>query len=146
MIDQINSYVRQHTSRGECQCGRCVDKMPDRDAPPHSVNVHFFWVSSINDPDKYFLRTLLSEHYPDRERLRKGPGYIELGGVLGDQSIALRLIGLGGILGLWEVVTPASLGITGDAAKDLAGKGFVYCSGLKENKAEVDNPRSPQVP
>lgn len=60
------------------------------------------------------------------ERLAQGPSYIELGGWIGDQALALQFMGLGERLGLWKVVTPRSLGITDhEAAANLMGAGFV---------------------
>lgn len=125
-------YIIAHTQRGECQCGNCVDKGPARPAPDHSVNVHFFWVSRRGDPTKGALRTLLETEYPDLERLKAGPSYIELGGVLGDQGLALQLIGLGGLVGLWSVITPeTTLRLSGAEADELAGAGFVMAGGFK---------------
>lgn len=127
---KLIEYIESHTRRGECQCGKCFDKGPDRPAPEHSVNVHFFWVSAQNDPTAEDLRTLLEAEYPQIDRLKQGPSYIEMGGALGDQGIALRLIGLGGILKLWTVVTPAMVGITGEDADGMAGAGFVMAGGM----------------
>ena len=125
-------YIANHTTRGECQCGRCCDTRPDRDAPRHSVNVHFFWVAVQNNPTKDELLALLRAEYPQLDRLAKGPSYIEMGGALGDQGLALQLIGLGELVGLWKAITPASLGLTGEQANELAGKGFVMAGGNQE--------------
>lgn len=130
MLNKLIDYITSHTERGECQCGKCCDKGPDTPAPEHSINVHFFWVSSKNNPNAEELRALLEADYPELERLKGGPSYIELGGVLGDQGIALMLIGLGGILKLWPVITPEVMGITGAEADSMAGIGFVMAGGL----------------
>lgn len=62
----------------------------------------------------------------DVTRLAQGPSYIELGGWIGDQGLALSLMGLGERLGLWNVVTPRVLGITDqEKAANLMGMGFV---------------------
>ena len=124
MEDLIN-YIVDHTSRGECQCGVCIDKGPDREAPSHSVDLHFFWVSAREEPSASELRELLRINYPDLDRLQGGSSYIELGGILGDQGIALRLIGLGHLLGLWQALTPESMGMTGSMADQMAGMGMV---------------------
>ncbi len=39
---------------------------------------------------------------------------------------------LGQVLGLWRVITPVDLGITGAKAMDAAGLGYVMLSGYKE--------------
>lgn len=129
-MKELIEYIQTHAQRGECQCGQCVDKLPDTPDPEHSVNVHFFWVSPINNPQKEDLKRLLLANYPDLEGLGSGPSYLQMGGALGDQGLALMLIGLGKIVGLWEAITPASFGITGPEAKQMAGSGFVMCSGM----------------
>lgn len=67
------------------------------------------------------------------EELKGGPSYITLGGWLGSQDQALRFIALGKHLEMWDVITPATLGVTGAEADQMAGVGFVYCGGLKES-------------
>jgi hypothetical protein len=64
--------------------------------------------------------------------LRGGPSYIALGGWLGDQTLAFQYLALGAYHGLWDVVTPSTLGITGSAAMDIAGRGMVMASGLRD--------------
>jgi len=130
-MDELIQYIRKHTSRGECQCGRCADKGPDRPAPKHSVNVHFFWVSAVGEPTKEELRALLERGYPNFERLQAGPCYIEIGGEIGDQQLALLLIGLGGLGGLWQVIIPETVGFTGEEASRMAGHGFVMPGGFQ---------------
>lgn len=125
-------YIQTHTERGECQCGKCFDKQPDREAPVHSVDVHFFWVSKRGEPTAQELRVLLEAEYPDVARLRGGPSYIEIGGVIGDQGLALRLIGLGELVGLWKAITPKTIGAEGEQAAQMAGSGFVMAGGMKE--------------
>lgn len=127
----LQEYILAHTERGECQCGKCADKGLDRLAPAHSVDVHFFWVSKRGEPTKEAFRHLCETEYPNIARLKAGPSYIEIGGALGDQGLALRFIGLGELVGLWRVITPERLGITGDKAKELAGGGFVMAGGFQ---------------
>lgn len=69
--------------------------------------------------------------YPEQARLAKGPSYIEVGAIIGDQGAAFQLFALGHALGFWKVLTPAVFGITGDEARTMAGNGFVLISGLK---------------
>jgi hypothetical protein len=57
---------------------------------------------------------------------RGGPSYITIGAWIGDQGIALTLIGLGAELGIISAVTPETLHITDkDMADDLAGRGYI---------------------
>jgi hypothetical protein len=70
-------------------------------------------------------------------RLMEGPSYIELGGWIGDQGVALQLIGLGAILGLWDVVLPQSLGITDpETIQDMLGRGYVMVDPIKGSMIE----------
>jgi len=128
---KLIEYILNHTDRGECQCGKCVDKGEDREAPLHSINVHFFWVSKRGEPNAKDLLALLEEEYPQMDRLRGGPSYIEMGAAIGSQQYALLLIGLGGLVGLWDVITPEKLGVIGAPADELAGSGLVMSAGLK---------------
>lgn len=73
----------------------------------------------------------LLKTYPQPERLAAGPSYIEVGAEIGDQGAAFQLFALGKTLGFWDVITPATLGITGPQARELAGQGMVMCTGLK---------------
>lgn len=66
--------------------------------------------------------------YPSLSRLLEGPSYIEVGAEVGSQEIALRLYALGEVLGFWEVVTPERIGVQGEEARALAGRGFVMVS------------------
>lgn len=63
-----------------------------------------------------------------REHFEKGPSYIELGAWIGDQGRAIKLIALGGNLGLWDVITPSTLGIGGEQAKNFLGMGMLFPS------------------
>lgn len=73
-----------------------------------------------------FLKT-----YPQPDRLSKGPSFIEVGGEIGDQGMALRLFSLGDVLNLWNLITPKTFDMHGDQARDAAGGGFVMISGYK---------------
>lgn len=132
MLGDLINYVHEHTDRGECQCGKCLDKGADRDAPPHSVDCGFFWVSARNDPTADALNKLLLENYPSPDRLKEGTSFIEIGGELGDQGTAILLLGLGELTGLWKIATPKLFGLQGDEAQRLIGRGFLYNTGWKQ--------------
>lgn len=61
-----------------------------------------------------------------RDHFQGGLSYIELGAWIGDQGRAIKLMGLGKALGLWDLATPALLGIQGEMAKDLLGRGMFF--------------------
>jgi len=69
--------------------------------------------------------------YPEPERLAGGPSYIEVGAAIGDQGAAFQLFALGKVLGLWDVITPSSLGMSGAEAQAMAGNGFIMITGYK---------------
>jgi hypothetical protein len=71
------------------------------------------------------------KHYPRPDELAGGPSYIAVGGVIGDQGAAFQLFALGKVLGLWDVITPASMGFEGPEARDLAGRGFIMMTGYQ---------------
>lgn len=97
------------------------------------VSVHFFKVgvdpvlagNRVNE-----LRTILSD-LDSEGLLSQGPTYIHLGGMLGDQGRALQLMAVGHVAGLWELSTPESLGIVGEAASQLAGLGMIHVTGFQ---------------
>lgn len=74
------------------------------------------------------LHKILSE-YP---RFKDGPSYIEVGAEIGDQGAAFQLFAVGKVLGFWDVITPTLLGFKGDEARDMAGRGYIMVTGLRE--------------
>ena len=52
-------------------------------------------------------------------------GYMELGGWIGDQGLAMMLMGLGAVLGLWRLTTPKMLGLPNDLVMLMAGAGMI---------------------
>lgn len=105
------------------------------------VDVHFINVgfTEASVDEQAFLDALVQAlsgsgefQNMDRARLASGPSYIETGAWLGSQDQALRFIALGAHYGLWDVITPATLHITGEQADMLAGGGMVMNSGIKQ--------------
>lgn len=74
----------------------------------------------------------LLKEYPDLNRLAEGPGYIEVGGALGSQDLALQLFAVGKVMGMWEVITPAKMGFEGTEAREMAGLGFLMITGWRK--------------
>lgn len=73
----------------------------------------------------------LLKDYPDPEQLAGGPSYIAVGAEIGDQGAAFCLFALGKMLGLWDVITPATMGFSGQQAKDMAGAGYIMITGFR---------------
>ena len=97
-----------------------------------SQNVEFFGV--ITDKSKITaeaLKDLIANHLGEFEPVNPFDGeehsYIELGAFMGDQGVALCLMGLGAELGIWQLLTPTSLMpfLAADMRKQLAENGFV---------------------
>jgi hypothetical protein len=77
----------------------------------------------------------LLNSWPDPERLAGGPSYIEVGGVIGDQGAAFELFALGKVLGIWDIITPEKFGATGEQARQMAGMGYIMCTGYRPAQA-----------
>lgn len=108
--------------------------MPDEsEAPPDMVKVDLPFLVVGVDPEKAEARRTelleLLASYPEPERLANGPSYIEVGATIGSQGAAFQLFALGKALGLWDVITPENLGISGEEARQMAGNGFVMMTG-----------------
>lgn len=97
----------------------------------HAVDCHFITVGVDMPKARKAMPELLDilADYPQPERLAGGPSYIELGAEIGSQEDALRLYALGEALGLWQIITPERMGITGEAADQLAGSGMIMIAG-----------------
>jgi hypothetical protein len=112
-------FVKKHTRRSACKCGRCIDADMGQEHDPktHTVDVGFFSVSAVDDPSVEELRRLIQE-WPGQfgvkiDLLDELPHRMEdIGGWIGSQEIALQLMGLGQLLGLWIVFTDCSLVVT----------------------------------
>lgn len=134
--------------RGRALIDHSIDlrNYPEGEGPP-LIDVHFFKVRFLPYADKDafldYLRDMVKPGHGVHNdvtaaRLREGPSYIELGGWLGDQHLALYLMALGQHHGVWKVITPATIGLTGLPAADLAGRGFVTLDGALY--ADLDGP------
>ncbi len=133
---ELSDYIMAHTDRGECQCGRCFDKGNTPDPKGHTADVMFFLVCAKNDPDLEKLRRLTKEHHGEFGTVNvldgEEHGYIELGGWLGSQDVALRFMGLGSLLEMFDLMTPKNMlpkGTPNDLLIQLATSGMVTIRG-----------------
>jgi hypothetical protein len=111
----------------------CLDPQEEITQSSKKINVHFFEVA-VQDNIAPILAEDLAVYLSDlctEDFLRKGPSYIELGAVLGDQRLALTVMAVGEALRLWEVITPAKLGVIGVPGDQMAGQGCVLTDGFK---------------
>ena len=131
-LADLRDFVSKHTERGTCRCGKCIDH-PGEDKQPegHTVDMVFFEVSAKNEPDASRLRELIAANkhgeFCDLDPLDGNEhSYMEVGGWIGDQGLALMLMGLGAVLELWPLMTPKMLpGLPDDLVQMMASRGMV---------------------
>ena len=107
-MSQLWSYVESHTIRGACQCGRCTDAPNDPQSKQplgHTADLMFFKVAAVNDPNREDFISVVKSHRGDFAEVNlfdvNEHSYIEVGAWAGDQGMALMLMGLGTVLGVW---------------------------------------------
>ena len=131
-MNDLHQFIANHVERGTCRCGKCSDH-PGEDQQPngHTVDMVFFEVCAKDKPDADKLRELIAEsRQGDHCELDPWDGkehsYLEVGAWIGDQGLALMLMGLGSILGLWKLMTPRMLpGLPDELVMQMAGAGMV---------------------
>lgn len=120
-----------------------IDAMPHESEAPttiEKVDMEFLVIGVDKAKAEQHRAELVEilKTYPQPDRLAAGPSYIEVGAEVGDQGAAFQLFALGKVLGLWGVITPASMGFTGAEARRMAGSGFVMITGFNpEGRAET---------
>lgn len=124
----LRQYVLDHAERGACTCGKCFDAPanPEGIQPVgHTVNLSFFEVAAKGGSKEEFLSLVQKEHPAFLDG--KEHSYIEVGGEMGDQGLALMTIGLGHLLGAWRALTPDTLMpfLPQDLKMKMAGSGMI---------------------
>lgn len=130
MTDLI-TYVRTHTARGECQCGRCIDKGDTPDPVGHTVDMTFFKVAMIGTPDANRFRALTAANeagaFCGLNPLDGLPhNYIEIGAWIGDQGLAMQYMALGALLNVCKLVSPAMLPVSPELQQRMLDAGFLF--------------------
>lgn len=128
----IQQYVIDHIVRGECQCGKCCDK-DDKPDPTHGVNMGFFKVGASNlgpgTVEEFRQLTLNTKgEFGDVDIFDgKEHNYMELGGWIGDQELAMQYMALGTILGVFKLLTPWVLlpSLPEEMKMQMAEQGFL---------------------
>ena len=102
-MSPLADYIEKNT--------RCLAR--EDSSPEAAVDVVFFKVAPDPKADARTLRDLVLNHSGDWGKVDVFDGgehsFIELGGWLGSQGHALRLIGLGTHLGLWTLLSPRTV-------------------------------------
>jgi len=129
-MSQLTEYAMKHAVRGECMCGLCADAVatPEKQQPiGHTSDLIFFKVAQSGATKEEFLQ-LVKKEYPSWLDGREH-NYIEIGAEVGDQGLALMIMGLGDLLDAWKLFTPKTLfgeNITHEEEyKRMAGLGLV---------------------
>lgn len=141
-MEKLINFVLAHSERGTCRCGKCCDH-PGVDQQPvgHTADIVFFLVSAKDSPDANILRDLIAANkagqYCECDLFDgKEHGYMEVGGWIGDQGLAMQLMGLGAVLGLWTLLTPRMLpGLPEPLVMQMAGAGMVTIQSRPANIA-----------
>lgn len=126
---ELAEFVRAHVVRGECLCGRCVDGGTEQPVG-HTADLVFFKVALRGEPDVEELKGLIKAHQGEFIEIDLLDGeehnYMDIGAWIGDQGLALMLMGMGSLLGLWDLMTPYSmLKCDESVAMRLAGMGMI---------------------
>lgn len=129
-MNALHEFIFKHTIRGECMCPVCVAARGTSEAiqpEGHTADVSFFKVAAKDDPDPQKLKQcIISEGggflFDGQEH-----GYMEIGVWIGDQGVALTLMGLGAVLHLWKLLTPQLLmpNMPKEFHDEMAGMGLV---------------------
>lgn len=136
MSTELLEYVRRHTERGECKCGRCFDAGGKPDPRGHTADLIFFKATIVppsiaGEPSAETFKILTAAHRSEFAACDpldgNQHGHIELGAWLGDQGVALQYMALGHLLGVFDLLTPFTMlpGIGEDQAMEMATKGYV---------------------
>lgn len=126
----LAKYVYDHTERGECQCGQCIDKGDRPDPIGHTIDMVFFKVAKVGTPTLEEFRRL-TEESKEGEFCNVDPfdgqehNFMELGGWLGDQGLAMLYMALGASLDAFDLLSPAMLGLDGPMAMQMAQAGML---------------------
>jgi hypothetical protein len=111
------------------------------------LDVEFF-IAAIDkveaEKHKADLKVMIEEGM-GAERLSKEIGYIDWGGLIGDQETALMFMALGDVMGFWMLLTPSRMGMPADMCRTMAGAGMITTSPYRwegltpHDKAMLDN-------
>lgn len=145
-MSPLVDYVIAHSIRGECQCGKCADGVPDaKDRQPtgHTADLVFFKVAASNNPDQQTFEALVKSHKGEFAEVDPFDGrdhnYLELGAWIGDQGLAMQTMGLGALLGSWTLLTPRLIfgadRLTYAEVKQMAETGLLAIQVRKEKEA-----------
>jgi hypothetical protein len=142
MPNELFDYVLRHTVRGDCQCGHCCDVIGVADPKGHTIDMVFFKVAPVNGPtlEEFTLLTAKHDgHWGDVDPFDgKEHSYLELGGWIGDQGIAMQYMALGASLGAFDLLTPRKMGFDVIMSLQMAGMGLLTVKAKGGKAADGD--------
>ena len=138
-MDDIAKYVIQHCIRGTCTCGRCINASTKFQPNGHTSDVQFFKVVLKNYKLTAEDKEIIKNNFIQLAKSHKGiysdinifdgdeHNFIDIGRWIGDQSLALMLMGMGELLGIWKVATPNRIApdFSEETRNMLAGAGYI---------------------
>ncbi len=138
-MGKLTEYILDKCIRGDCTCGKCVGIQTEKFQPGgYAADVQFFKVALKNDPtdeEKEIIKNKLIELIKEHEGKfceldlfdENEHNYLEIGRWIGDQSLALTLMGMGEILNIWKLITPNSVDstLTEETRRMLADAGYI---------------------
>jgi hypothetical protein len=121
-------------------CGKCTD-VPTKKFQPewHTADVQFFKVALKNSHSTDVYKEIMKNDFVRLIKNHKGiykeidlfdgdeHNFVDIGAWIGDQGVALELMGMGELLGLWKVTTPNRLApdFSEDTRSMLAEAGYI---------------------
>jgi len=103
-------YVMKHAVRGACECGQCLD-VPECPKQPDcglTINLTLFTVGMQLNPDSAEFCHLVCIEHPHWLNSQEH-SYLECGGDMGSQQLALMAMGMGDLLGVWKCMCPETM-------------------------------------
>lgn len=129
-LQVLVDYVNQHAVRGSCECGQCINSPAEAKQPPgHTADVIFFKVANNGATAEELQQLVSNAKQGEFTNIDLFDGdehnYMEIGGWIGDQGTGLVLMGLGAVLGLWQLVTPRALAFPEELVTQFAQRGMI---------------------
>ncbi len=144
-MQELREYVTNHIERGECTCGLCSDAGNPEDQPAgHIVDIIFFKCKAVNEPDADRLKELIAQSFEGdfgncRPLDGKEHNYMELGGWIGDQGLAMMFMALCVLIGLAKLLSPLTMlpaGTPEHLVMNMAQAGMLSIQANKTGKAD----------
>lgn len=130
--------MAEHTIRGECTCGKCIGVGTKPDPTGHTADLVFFKVAANGKPSAEEFKRLTTEAHGEFGNCDpldgKEHNYLELGGWIGDQGLAMQYMALGSLLGVFSLLTPITmLKLPADdpLVKEMAGMGLIAVQAVR---------------